>query len=55
MIMVYNIAYGLAQNIARTRGGYAVARNNVDMLKQTIARTRLYRRRASETVAYDGI
>jgi hypothetical protein len=55
MIMVYSIAYGLAHSIARTRGGYAVARNNVDMLKQTIARTQLYRRRTSETVGYDGI
>jgi len=55
MITVYSLAYGIAQSIATTRGGYAVAPANVDGLKQTIGRTRLYRRRASETVAYDGI
>jgi hypothetical protein len=55
MVGVYTLAYGIAQSIFSTRGGYSVAARNVDDLKQTIARTRLYRRRTTETVVYDGL
>ena len=55
METVYMLAYGIAREIATTRGGYAVAAANVASLKQTIAQTRGYRRRATETVDYDGL
>jgi hypothetical protein len=55
MVDVYTLAYGIAQGIATTRGGYTVAARNVADLKQLIAHTRGYRRRATETVAYDGL
>lgn len=54
-VSIFQAAWNIAHSILTTRGGYAVGRTAGMALEQAIARHPLYRRRADERVAYDGI
>ncbi len=54
-VSIFQAAWNIAHSILTTRGGYAVAGNAGGALESAITRHPLYRRRADERGAYDGI